>query len=245
MWCWDENAIFFVAVPRRSCSHLCPFSLVCVDMFVNRVLSHEMDFPESRQEESGNNQEAIKILAQIQTGGSNFILFSKSPSWFGVFGVEMEITHFIRYTYLLGMWRYQNLTVQFWIFLRGGAQSMMRTHGPRVAVVPTSLRCFFVKGRPIVRSRHMLTVSRHFYHHDTKNVTMPSLFSSEWPHHPSSPLPGAPVVASFPHFYLAESKYIEGIGGMSPQAEHHQTFLDLNPVGRHAAFPQLEKHFGV
>lgn len=32
---------------------------------------------------------------------------------------------------------------------------------------------------------------------------------------------------------------------MSPQAEHHQTFLDLNPVGHHAAFLQPEKSFGV
>lgn len=74
---------------------------------------------------------------------------------------------------------------------------------------------------------------------------MPSQFSSESPHNPSSPLLGAPVVASFPHFHLADSKYVEGIGGMSPQAEHHQTFLDLNPVGRHAAFLQPEKSFGV
>ncbi|XP_035463215.2 lysosome membrane protein 2 isoform X1 [Scophthalmus maximus] len=41
---------------------------------------------------------------------------------------------------------------------------------------------------------------------------------------------GAPVVASFPHFYLAEDKYVEAIGGMSPQRQHHQTFLDLNPT---------------
>lgn len=41
---------------------------------------------------------------------------------------------------------------------------------------------------------------------------------------------GAPVVASFPHFYLAESKYVNAIGGMSPERTHHQTFLDLNPT---------------
>ncbi|XP_005798696.1 lysosome membrane protein 2 isoform X1 [Xiphophorus maculatus] len=41
---------------------------------------------------------------------------------------------------------------------------------------------------------------------------------------------GAPVVASFPHFYLGEDKYIEAIGGMAPQSHHHQTFLDLNPT---------------
>uniref|UniRef100_A0A3P8UKS2 Lysosome membrane protein 2-like n=1 Tax=Cynoglossus semilaevis TaxID=244447 RepID=A0A3P8UKS2_CYNSE len=41
---------------------------------------------------------------------------------------------------------------------------------------------------------------------------------------------GAPVVASFPHFYLGEDKFAEAIDGMSPQREHHQTFLDLNPT---------------
>ncbi|XP_037121326.1 lysosome membrane protein 2-like [Syngnathus acus] len=41
---------------------------------------------------------------------------------------------------------------------------------------------------------------------------------------------GAPVVASFPHFYLADSKYAEAIGGMSPERTHHQTYLDLNPT---------------
>uniref|UniRef100_H3CQ15 Scavenger receptor class B, member 2a n=1 Tax=Tetraodon nigroviridis TaxID=99883 RepID=H3CQ15_TETNG len=41
---------------------------------------------------------------------------------------------------------------------------------------------------------------------------------------------GAPVVASFPHFHLADEKYVNAIKGMSPQLEHHQTFLDLNPT---------------
>ncbi|XP_070780729.1 lysosome membrane protein 2-like isoform X2 [Enoplosus armatus] len=41
---------------------------------------------------------------------------------------------------------------------------------------------------------------------------------------------GAPVVASFPHFYLADSKYVAAIEGLSPQRQHHQTFLDLNPT---------------
>ncbi|KAL6096736.1 cd36 [Pungitius sinensis] len=41
---------------------------------------------------------------------------------------------------------------------------------------------------------------------------------------------GAPVVASFPHFHLADHKYVAAIGGMSPKTEHHQTFLDLNPT---------------
>ncbi|XP_075944137.1 lysosome membrane protein 2-like isoform X1 [Anarhichas minor] len=41
---------------------------------------------------------------------------------------------------------------------------------------------------------------------------------------------GAPVVASFPHFYLADNKYVAAIEGMSPKRQHHQTFLDLNPT---------------
>uniref|UniRef100_A0A667WQ56 Scavenger receptor class B, member 2c n=1 Tax=Myripristis murdjan TaxID=586833 RepID=A0A667WQ56_9TELE len=41
---------------------------------------------------------------------------------------------------------------------------------------------------------------------------------------------GAPVVASFPHFYLGDPKYAAAIDGLSPIREHHQTFLDLNPT---------------
>ncbi|XP_054468451.1 lysosome membrane protein 2-like isoform X2 [Anoplopoma fimbria] len=41
---------------------------------------------------------------------------------------------------------------------------------------------------------------------------------------------GAPVVASFPHFYLADNKYVAAVEGMSPKREHHQTYLDLNPT---------------
>lgn len=61
----------------------------------------------------------------------------------------------------------------------------------------------------------------------------------------SAPLLGAPVVASFPHFYLAEDKYVKAVGGMSPQREHHQTFLDLNPVTYLSAvyFIYLEETF--
>ncbi|XP_076014573.1 lysosome membrane protein 2-like isoform X2 [Genypterus blacodes] len=41
---------------------------------------------------------------------------------------------------------------------------------------------------------------------------------------------GAPVVASFPHFYLGDSEYVNAIEGLNPKREHHQTFLDLNPT---------------
>ncbi|XP_046870890.1 lysosome membrane protein 2-like [Hypomesus transpacificus] len=68
---------------------------------------------------------------------------------------------------------------------------------------------------------------------------------------------GAPVVASFPHFYLGDPKYADAIIGLSPKREHHQTFLDLNPttgvpirankraqinilIGRVSGFPQTK-----
>lgn len=41
---------------------------------------------------------------------------------------------------------------------------------------------------------------------------------------------GAPVIVSFPHFYLGDRKYIQAIDGLSPNQEDHQTYLDLNPV---------------
>uniref|UniRef100_A0A674C6G6 Lysosome membrane protein 2-like n=1 Tax=Salmo trutta TaxID=8032 RepID=A0A674C6G6_SALTR len=41
---------------------------------------------------------------------------------------------------------------------------------------------------------------------------------------------GAPVVVSFPHFYLGKEKYTNAIEGLSPVREHHQTYLDLNPT---------------
>ncbi|XP_060791558.1 lysosome membrane protein 2 [Neoarius graeffei] len=41
---------------------------------------------------------------------------------------------------------------------------------------------------------------------------------------------GAPVIVSFPHFYLADDKYVNAIEGIKPVHELHQTFLDLNPT---------------
>uniref|UniRef100_A0A8B9JYQ8 Uncharacterized protein n=1 Tax=Astyanax mexicanus TaxID=7994 RepID=A0A8B9JYQ8_ASTMX len=41
---------------------------------------------------------------------------------------------------------------------------------------------------------------------------------------------GAPVIVSFPHFYLGDKKYADAIDGLSPVHEHHQTYLDLNPT---------------
>lgn len=41
---------------------------------------------------------------------------------------------------------------------------------------------------------------------------------------------GAPIVVSFPHFHLGDEEYIDAIDGISPVREHHQTYVDLNPV---------------
>ncbi|XP_030625890.1 lysosome membrane protein 2 [Chanos chanos] len=73
---------------------------------------------------------------------------------------------------------------------------------------------------------------------------------------------GAPVVASFPHFYLGDETYVDAIEGLSPNREHHQTFLDLNPttgapvrackraqinifLERISGFPQTKKLTGI
>ncbi|CAL8322393.1 unnamed protein product [Lota lota] len=69
---------------------------------------------------------------------------------------------------------------------------------------------------------------------------------------------GAPVVASFPHFYLGDPKYANAFEGLNPVKEFHQTFLDLNPttgipvraskkaqvniqMGRMSSFPATKK----
>lgn len=73
---------------------------------------------------------------------------------------------------------------------------------------------------------------------------------------------GAPVVVSFPHFYLGAQKYIDAIEGISPVHEEHQTYLDLNPttglpvraskkaqinikLDRVSSFPMTEKLNGI
>ncbi|MBN3295512.1 SCRB2 protein, partial [Amia calva] len=41
---------------------------------------------------------------------------------------------------------------------------------------------------------------------------------------------GAPIIMSSPHFYQADKKYIDDIHGMHPNAEEHETVLDINPL---------------
>ncbi|XP_008841758.1 lysosome membrane protein 2 [Nannospalax galili] len=41
---------------------------------------------------------------------------------------------------------------------------------------------------------------------------------------------GAPIIMSFPHFYLADQKFISAVKGMHPNKEDHETFVDINPL---------------
>ncbi|XP_073333802.1 lysosome membrane protein 2c [Pagrus major] len=41
---------------------------------------------------------------------------------------------------------------------------------------------------------------------------------------------GAPIIMSSPHFYQADEKYVQGVFGMSPKKEQHQTTIDINPL---------------
>uniref|UniRef100_A0A4W2IAF9 Scavenger receptor class B member 2 n=1 Tax=Bos indicus x Bos taurus TaxID=30522 RepID=A0A4W2IAF9_BOBOX len=41
---------------------------------------------------------------------------------------------------------------------------------------------------------------------------------------------GAPIIMSFPHFYQADEKFVSAIGGMHPNKEYHETFVDINPL---------------
>ena len=42
--------------------------------------------------------------------------------------------------------------------------------------------------------------------------------------------PGAPIVASTPHFYMGAEEYINQSIGLSPDKNRHQTFIDIEPV---------------
>uniref|UniRef100_A0A5F9CZA0 Scavenger receptor class B member 2 n=1 Tax=Oryctolagus cuniculus TaxID=9986 RepID=A0A5F9CZA0_RABIT len=41
---------------------------------------------------------------------------------------------------------------------------------------------------------------------------------------------GAPIIMSFPHFYQADERFVSAIGGMHPNKEDHETFVDINPL---------------
>jgi len=40
---------------------------------------------------------------------------------------------------------------------------------------------------------------------------------------------GIPLVASYPHFYLADQKDIDEISGLNPQEDIHETYMDIEP----------------
>ncbi|XP_028273047.1 lysosome membrane protein 2c [Parambassis ranga] len=41
---------------------------------------------------------------------------------------------------------------------------------------------------------------------------------------------GAPIIMSSPHFYQADEKFVEGVFGMRPNKEYHQTTIDIHPL---------------
>lgn len=41
---------------------------------------------------------------------------------------------------------------------------------------------------------------------------------------------GAPVVLSFPHFYLADSSFLENIEGLNPSKQRHGSHIDAEPI---------------
>lgn len=43
-------------------------------------------------------------------------------------------------------------------------------------------------------------------------------------------LTGAPIIASLPHFYLADNEYQTGVTGLNPMKEKHEIFSIFDPV---------------
>jgi len=41
---------------------------------------------------------------------------------------------------------------------------------------------------------------------------------------------GAPIIASLPHFYLADREYQMGVNGLNPTKEKHEIFSIFDPV---------------
>lgn len=40
----------------------------------------------------------------------------------------------------------------------------------------------------------------------------------------------ASVLISHPHFYNGDKTYLQNVKGLNPKLEHHQTFIDIEPV---------------
>ena len=50
---------------------------------------------------------------------------------------------------------------------------------------------------------------------------------------------------SFPHFYQADDKFVSAIGGMHPNKEYHETFVDINPVSTHVFLVKKQTFYSV
>jgi hypothetical protein len=44
------------------------------------------------------------------------------------------------------------------------------------------------------------------------------------------PVTGAPIMVSFPHFYLGDPRLLEEVEGLSPDPEKHDLYLDVHEV---------------
>lgn len=60
-------------------------------------------------------------------------------------------------------------------------------------------------------------------------TTSPACFKSGVTH-VSNCRKGAPIVLSSPHFYQGDSAYVNGVQGLMPNKQLHETFLDIHPM---------------
>ncbi|XP_023318382.1 lysosome membrane protein 2-like isoform X1 [Trichogramma pretiosum] len=61
------------------------------------------------------------------------------------------------------------------------------------------------------------------YHIHQKNCEYKGLFDVSSCHY------GAPIIASFPHFYHGDNSLFKNVDGLEPQSDLHQTYIDLHP----------------